>query len=404
MSAFDPVGEPISLERNEIVVTKTAATVDSITASHSIALAVLDKLGGNSVRLDLVSKGESLPKTGREVVKAGKSLKAGSSDALNFKLYEGEIRDPIADNRPIGALKITGDDFDYGVIPVGAELECEYEIWDSGNLYIEVSVPSIGATFNTEKNFYSANDGKIDLASVSDRKEIADKVAETMNRIDEVREAVDDPKLDQVRQKLLTAVALNPDETDVENVQEANESVLEANKLLAEVRKEHLKEFRQAELTRVVTSFEHVRQYARASEAEEFDKLTETAQRAIDNDEDDFEEYLNELSGKNFDLWWRQPWFVIEQFKRFASSPDRFANQDRFEELVAIGSRLLPEDLSPDGRGTGFIDPEKIKSLRPIVAEMWQLQYEGRSDTKSMEDMVVNVVNIVLARSASESD
>ena len=36
---------------------------------------------------------------------------------------------------------------------------------------------------------------------------VADKVAETMNRIDEVREAVDDPKLDQVRQKLLTAVA-----------------------------------------------------------------------------------------------------------------------------------------------------------------------------------------------------
>ena len=404
VSAFDAVGEPISLEQNEIVINKTAATVDAIPASHSIALEVLDKINGRSVPYWMVRKGDSLPKKGKVVVKAIGSLKAGSSDSLNFKLWEGEIEDSITDNRFIGKLPITGEDFDYGVISIGAELEYEYEIWDSGNLYIEVSVPSIGATFNSEKNFYSANDGKIDLASVSDRKEIADEVAETMNRIDEVREAVDDPKLDQVRQKLLTAVALNPDETDVENVQEANESVLEANKILAEVRKEHLKEFRQAELTRVVTSFEHVRQYARASEAEEFDKLTETAQRAIDNDEDDFEEYLNELSGKNFDLWWRQPWFVIEQFKRFASSPDRFANQDRFEELVAIGSRLLPEDLSPDGRGTGFIDPEKIKSLRPVVAEMWQLQYEGRSDTKSMEDMVVNNINIVLARSASESD
>ena len=392
VSAFDPIGEPISLDQNEIVITKTAAVVDAIPASHSIALEVLDKINGRSVPYWMVRKGDSLPKKGKVVVKAIESLKTGSSDSLNFKLWEGEIEDPIDDNRFIGKLPITGEDFDYGVISIGAELECEYEIWDSGNLYIEVSVPSIGATFNSDKNFYSANDGKIDLASVSDRKEIADEVAETMNRIDEVREAVDDPKLDQVRQKLLTAVALNPDETDVENVQEANESVLEANKILAEVRNEHLKEFRQAELTRVVTSFEHVRQYARASEAAEFDKLTETAQRAIDNDEDDFEEYLNELSGNNFDLWWRQPWFVIEQFKRFASSPDRFANQDRFEELVAIGSRLLPEDLSPDGRGTGFIDPEKIKSLRPIVAEMWQLQYEGRSETKSMEDMVVNII------------
>ena len=401
VSAFDPIGEPISLDQNEIVITKTAAVVDAIPASHSIALEVLDKINGRSVPYWMVRKGDSLPKKGKVVVKAIESLKTGSSDSLNFKLWEGEIEAPIADNRFIGNLPITGEDFDYGVISIGAELECEYEIWDSGNLYIEVSVPSIGATFNSDKNFYSANDGKIDLASVSDRKEIADEVAETMNRIDEVREAVDDPKLDRVRQRLLTAVALNPDETDAENVQEANESVLEAKRLLAQVREKHLKEFRQAELMSVVTSFEHVRQYARTAEAAEFDKLTETAQRAIDKDDDGFEEYLNELSRKNFDLWWRQPWFVIEQFKRFASSPERFANQDRFEELVAIGSRLLPEDLSPDGKGTGFIDPEKIKSLRPVVAEMWQLQYEGRSDTKSMEDMVVN---LVLARSASESD
>ena len=213
-----------------------------------------------------------------------------------------------------------------------------------------------------------------------------------MNRIDEIKQTVDDPKLEPARQKLVSAAQLISDAGDSENVLEANERVLEAKSVLAQVRETHLKEFRQAELTRVVTSFEHVRQYARASEAAEFDTLTETAQRAIDNNEVGFEEYLNELSRKNFDLWWRQPWFVIEQFKRFASSPERFANQDRFEELVAIGSRLLPEDLSPDGKGTGFIDPEKIKSLRPIVAEMWQLQYEGRSETKSMEDMVVNII------------
>ena len=344
------------------------------------------------MRLDLVSKGESLPKTGREVVKAGKSLKAGSSDALNFKLYEGEIRDPIADNRPIGALKIAGDDFDYGVIPVGAVLECEYEIWDSGNLHIDISVPSLGATFSSDHNFYSPKEGLINYTDVADRTMVADEVAETMNRIDEIKQTVDDPKLEPARQKLVSAAQLISDAGDSENVLEANERVLEAKSVLAQVRETHLKEFRQAELTRVVTSFEHVRQYARASEAAEFDTLTETAQRAIDNNEVGFEEYLNELSRKNFDLWWRQPWFVIEQFKRFASSPERFANQDRFEELVAIGSRLLPEDLSPDGKGTGFIDPEKIKSLRPIVAEMWQLQYEGRSETKSMEDMVVNII------------
>lgn len=388
VSAFDPVGEPIPLEQNVIVITKTAATVDAIPASHSIALEVLNKRGGRSERLDLIREGDSLPKKDKIVVEAGDSLKAGSSDALNFMLWEGEIRDPITDNRYIGAIKITGKDFDYGVIPVGAALECDYEIRDSEHLYIEVSVPSIGATFNSTHNFYSSEEGKTDFSSLSDRKNIADEVEETMHRIDEINEVVDDTKLEQAKQKLVSAAELNLNQAEVENVQEAKERVLESKRLLDEVRKKHLKEFRQAELTQVVTSFEHIRQYARVAEATEFDKLTETARRAIDSNDDGFEEYLNELSGKNFELWWRQPWFVIEQFKRFASSPEQFANQERFEELVTIGLQFLPEDLSPDGRGTGFIDPEKIKSLRPIVAEMWQLQYEGRSDPQS----IVNIV------------
>ncbi len=390
--AFDDVGRPIALEQNEIVVTKTAATVDAIPASQSIALEVLEKLGGKTTPFYLIRKGDPLPKKDSVVVKAGESLAADSPGALNFYLWEGEIQDPITDNRPLGTLKITGEDFDYGVIRIGTDLECEYEISDAGNLYIEVSVPSIGSTFNSDRNFYSAEDGKFDPTSDSGQVRVAEEITETMDRIDGIREAVDNPKLEPARQKLVSAAELISDKRDTENVQEANERVLEAKRILAQVRKEHLKEFRQAELTRLVSSFEHVRQYARASEEAEFDKLTETAQRAIDNNEDDFEEYLNELSRKNFDLWWRQPWFIIEQFKRFASSPEQFANRERFEELVAIGSQFLPTDISPDGRGTGFIDPEKIKSLRPVVAEMWRLQYEGRSDTKSIEDMVVNIV------------
>ena len=390
--AFDAVGEPIALEQNEIIITKTAATVDAIPASHSIALEVLEKLGGKPVLDYLVQAGDPLPKKCRKVVKAGEPLKAGSSDSLNFRLWEGEITDPITDNRPIGAIKITGESFDYGVIPTGADLVCDYEISDSGIPFIEVSVPSIGSTFNSENNFYSPEDGKIDYASLGARTTVADEVAETMNRIDEVKKTVDDAKLDQARQKLVSAATLNPDETDAENVQEARESVLQVKRLLAQVREEHLKEFRQAELSRVVSSFEHVRQYARTSEAEAFDKLTATALRAIDNNDNDFEEYLTELKGNNSDLWWRQPWFIIEQFKRLASSPERFADKERFEELVAIGSQFLPKDIRPDGKRAAFIDPEDAKRLHPVVVEMWWLQYESSSDTKSIDDMVINII------------
>lgn len=51
-----------------------------------------------------------------------------------------------------GIIKIRGTDLEYGMIPTGSEIVCDYEMSDSGNLSIEVSVPSIGATFNN-KNF-----------------------------------------------------------------------------------------------------------------------------------------------------------------------------------------------------------------------------------------------------------
>ena len=389
--AFDAVGEAITLEQNEIVITKTAATVDAIPASHSIALEVLEKLGGKPGLEYLVLKGDSLPKKGKTVVKAGESLKSGSSDALNFRLWEGDIQEPITDNRPIGTVKITGEDFAYGVIPIGADLECGFEISDSGNLYIEVSVPSIGATFSSDKNFYSPDEGQINPMSATDRKKVAGEVTDTINRINELDEVVDDSRLQHAKNKLVSATQRNPDDGETEDVQEARERVLEAKRILDQVRVDHLGESQQVELTRVVSSFEQVRKYARTSEAAEFDKLANTAQRDIDNNDNDFEEYLTELRRKNSNLWWRQPWFIIEQFKRLASSPERFADKARFEELVAIGSQFLPKDISPDGKGTAFIDSETTKSLRPVVLELWRLQYDSRSD-KQMADELPNII------------
>jgi molecular chaperone DnaK len=101
---FDSVGGPIVLQQDKIVITRTAATVDAIPASHSVSIEVLEKLGGRPVLDYLVRSGDSLPKKGKKVFKAAESLKAGASGSINLKLWEGEIEDPITDNRPIGLL------------------------------------------------------------------------------------------------------------------------------------------------------------------------------------------------------------------------------------------------------------------------------------------------------------
>ncbi|NMS01739.1 hypothetical protein HKB36_01655, partial [Vibrio parahaemolyticus] len=80
----------------------------------------------------MVKAGDTLPVKGRANFKAAESLRAGAISSINIKLWEGDIKEPISDNRPIGVLKISGTDFEQGVIPAGADIECEYEILDSG--------------------------------------------------------------------------------------------------------------------------------------------------------------------------------------------------------------------------------------------------------------------------------
>lgn len=375
ISVTDSAGGPLPLGNDEIVITKTAATVDAIPASHSIGIEVLEKLGGKSVLDYLVRAGDSLPKKGKKVFKAAESLKAGVAGSLNLKIWEGDIEDPVTDNRPVGVLKISGSDFDDGVIPAGADLECDYEILDSGNIIIEVSVPSIGGVFHSGKNFYSRQEGQLDYTTSAAM--VVEEGERTTSRIDELFEVIDDPKLQQAKDKAQKATSLDPDEVDTENAQEAMESVLEARKILAQVRKEHLKEIRQIDLNHAIDFFDkYLRESARPSEQTSFDSLAKTAQRSLERNDQDFEHHLDELRGKNFDILWRQDWFVVEKFKSMTNSPHLFADKARFQELAQTGLNLLKSD--------------NIDDLRAIVAELSMIQIGGGSESDLLD--VANIV------------
>ena len=371
---FDSDGGPISMEQDKIVITRTAATVDAIPASHSIGFEALEKLNGKPELFYLVRAGDPLPKEGREVFMASESLKAGSLGSLNFKLWEGEIVDPISDNRAIGALKVSGSDFEEGVIPAGAKLECEYKVLDSGLINLQVSVECIGGTFGSGKNFYSRQESGRDYTA--DSQLVSAEGKEALDRLDMISEVVDDPRIESARKKLGSATSLKQGEAETEKVQEAEQGVKRAKELIAQIKKEHLKEFRQIDLDCVSDYFgEQVREYARPSEATAFDNLSKTAQRSIDRNDSDFEHHLTQLRIRNFDILWRQDWFVVERFKRMLDAPQNFADKNRFEELAATGKQQMQCD--------------DIEQLRKIVYELWGIEISsGPSD----ETLNVNII------------
>ncbi len=366
---FDSAGSPFALDQDKIVITRTAATIEAIPASHSIGIEALGRLGGSPTIEWLVRAGDRLPKKGTQMFKAAKSLKAGSKDSLDFKLLEGESEEPSL-NRFIGMLKITGNDFDEGVIPVGGDLHCDFEMRDSGNIVLEVSVPSIGGTFHSARNFYSAQEGHLDFSKESAR--ISEEGEWTLQRLDEIEKKLDDPKIEQARRKLVASSQLDSDEPDTERAQEAMEGVAEARRLLAQVRQENLKEIRQMELEYATDAFnKHIRRFARPGEESAFENLARTAQRAIDRNDKDFESHLNELRDTNFEILWREDWFVVEKFKRMASSPHRFSDLGRFNELLTVGRTALQND--------------DIDGLRQVIGQLWQIQITIETDSDLLD-------------------
>lgn len=367
---FDADGGPITLEQDKFVVTRVAASVDAIPLSHSIGIEALEKLGGRPVLEWLARAGDQLPKKGSRVFKASESLKAGSPGSINFKIYEGEIDDPITDNRFIGMLKISGSDFASGVIAAGSDLRCDFEVLDSGQIVMEISVPSIQEVFHSGHNFYSRQEGQLDYSTAGAF--VVEEGEKVLFRLEEINGVVDDQKLNLAREKLKTVSSLNPGEAETERTQEAMQNVDQARKLLAQVRKEYLKEIRQLDLDRVAQFFnERVREFARQSEATAFDNLVRTAQRAIDRNDKDFENHLTDLKQKNFDILWRQDWFVVGQFKSMASSPQRFIDRKQFEELVAAGVQ--------------FMQADQIDKLRQVVAYLWQIQIGTGSEAEMLD-------------------
>ncbi len=398
---YDAVGEPISIEQDEIVITKTAATVEGIPSPSTIGLVVHDRSNRKDILVPLIEKGELLPKAGRfdEKLKAGKTLESGSSDSLDFILLEGEFKEDLYANKDIGRFKINGTDFDEDEISEGADLICNYEIKNSAEITLVVEVPDIRGIFKlSQTNFYSPEEGKINYSEIAP--EVIEEGIVVRNRIIEIKEVVDDPKLDQALQKLETVDSLDSDESDPDTVKEAKQCISQAIEFLEEVKRKNQKEIRQIELSKELTFFDmYCRQHARPSEERAFDNLAMTAQRSIDDNDTDFENHLNELGSRIFEILWRQPWFIIERFKHLSGTPQVFRDKSRFEELAMKGKQLLGSDLirryedrSPEEKyETAFIDDGTIEELREILRQIMLLPRVS-DDNITERDIVINIL------------
>lgn len=376
VSAIGSTGMPIDLEEDKITITKTPM-IDSIPASHAVGIEVADRVGGKRTLDWIVKAGDTLPVRCSKVFKAEHSLAAGSNDSLNLKLYEGdgEIDEPL-DNRFVGQLKISGNDFEDGHIASGSTLECDFQMQESGAISIEVSIPSVKGTFGKGHNFYSWQREGFDFNDPGATSRVIDEANQVLNRLVELKKIADDPSLTQIHGYLKMIADIESSHADPERIQETMETVLEARRAIGKFKKDHMTEIRQGEFDKLAEIVrKNVRRGASTIEARSIDNLVQSIQEALVRDDRDFDLYMKELWRTCLEILWRQDWFIVMRFEQMSSSADRFSDIDEFQSLVS--------------QGRAYIDARDIQSLKGVVVRLSDIQIDGR---ERLETDVANIL------------
>lgn len=370
---LDGAGKPVALSSDRLVIRRVPAAVRAIPASQAIALKVLDRVGGKAVPLYLVRENEQLPKRGTVSLRAGKRLIAGSGESLVFTLWEGDIPDPIEDNRYIGTYRIPGASFSSGVIAVGADILCEYEITEAGHLQLGVTVPSVGAVF-ANQNFYSSREGLTDLSDPSAYLKTANELAARIILLGASRFS---PEISRIRDHIFE-VREGLQCEDPEQVQQSVNELLECQREVARYRQAHLKDFRVMDLNAHRRMLNEFRSQIGETDLAMLDELYDEARRAIDHREESYETILLQYRRQIYRSLMEVDDYIRRQFEVRVSSPGDYTDQARLSRLKA--------------EGQACIENRDFAKLKNVIHRIDQLEKPKAVDTSEQMYEAVNVL------------
>lgn len=347
-------GKEIKLENNKIVITKTLVNIGNIPAAHSVGVELEDPITHKPVLDYLITKDEILPKSGTVRYKTTKRISAGSDDFISFKLWEGEISEPIEYNRFIGDIKIDGNSFEYGIIPVGSVIECNYTFNDSGNIDIKISIPSVGIELNGD-NFYNRLSGQIDYSSDGD--EIVEEANDILEKINDINKSNFDEKLSNIQSKL--DGYMEKDNLDAEDTQSLFELTQESKSALASYMKKNQPAMWQKQLDEQVEVFETIKEKTTPAEQKQFENLKNSIQSAINAKNAQAEILLKELHKFIAKIMINDDDMFVLIFVSMVQNPQDFTDRALYNQLIAKGHIAIQNN--------------DIGELRNIVARLAQI-------------------------------
>ena len=366
VQCFDENGTEVKLPESNITIAKTLINIGKIPCAHSVGVELEDPVTGKPILDYLIKKDDLLPKSGTVKYKTTKRISAGSNDSISFKLWEGEIADPVEYNRFIGEISISGNSFEYGIIPVGSEIVCDYTFSDSGNIETKVTVPSVGIT--ETKDSYDRLSGQIDFNN--DDTKIVSEAQSVLEKIEELSENIFDEKLDEAATKIRSYLDRS-DDLDAEDLQTLFEITQTGKGVVASFMRENKAIVWQQNLDSAMDGFSDLESNATEAQKNMIYKLQDNIQRAIDANSSTAEKLLAQLLDAFAKVAFNNDDIFYAIFASMAQNPQEFTNQALFNQLV--------------NQGCQCIQSKDINGLKSVLQRMIQIRIpqEG-SDVDTM--------------------
>ena len=346
VEVYDKGGDSVFLENDTIIITQTFANVGALLAAHSIGMEVKERLGSHVSQLDyFIREGDTLPAKGQKKFRAGRKIRAGSDDSINFKLYQGEIEDNIEDNLFIGALKISGEDFEFGTIIEGAEIICNYTIDDAGSINLEIEIPAVNESFY--KNFYSREEGQVNFDKAASKLNADGK--NLLNQIRKLGRAIENnsdyEKLQQAGEVASTAINANQTEYDREELKHIEENLQAAKKVLADIRERNRENIRREDLSGLRDYYaDYVKKFAEPQEITQIENLFDRAETLIERDDTTYEDIVSEIRSLCWRIiFYRDDKYIVYRFNSLTKNPDDYDDQASFYRLVQAGRNAIAQ-------------------------------------------------------------
>ncbi|MCF1454464.1 Hsp70 family protein [Agrobacterium vitis] len=330
----------------DILITRALATAASVPMTYTLAVKTQTGTVGyeRNKLVPLVSKGTALPAEGRQAFRAGKTMRGGVADTLNFEFFDMAtgIDDPEK-NLHIGDFRLDAEnDLSRGErIARGDELIVHWRLSDNGLLSFAVEIPSIGRVIDAPR-LYFVEGGHINFEGEQGSQVATSLLARAEEELRVLNEMLPtaEQEINPLRDKIEdqhAALAVSIDADTHRSVTEEARKIRQEIALLR-ISPENVKQVVTKEVEAAETDFDELRNMAETVEIERHDRLVSTARRSVREGDFDSARYaLDEMRSIRFKIVSSQPEFLIGLFQEIAHEDYLSVDEALHKQLVMEG-------------------------------------------------------------------